>query len=183
MSRTYLVSYADRHEQQWKRVTSVASFFCEEPRTGARAEDVSRDQSLAFKERSIYCNSQASTVGRRKKKKHTSFFERAASRFSKAYLYKLQRKYSKNWLRTPNIKSYLTPKRDPKETISIYAATAQAAHGFRANAKMPTTFWRWSLSVSTHVFYAFLPSPWRTKFCFLFSFSLEVLDLRRPNTS
>ena len=79
--------HTDRHKQ-WKRVT-WPFFFCQGPRTSASSENVPRPQ--AFKEVN---NSQAFTVGR---KTMTQFFSgRAASRCSKACLYKVSRKYSKN---------------------------------------------------------------------------------------
>ena len=68
----------------------IASFFVKDLGL-ALAPKMCPDQSQAFKEVN---NSQAFTVGG---KKNEPFFSgRAASRCSKACLYKVQRKYSKN---------------------------------------------------------------------------------------
>ena len=65
-------------------------------------------------------NSQAFTVGR--KKWPIVFSGRAGSRCSKACLYKVSRKYSKNWLRRTNIKSIWTPRIKYTQKPSIYDA-------------------------------------------------------------
>ena len=65
---------------------------------------------------------------------------RAASRFSKACLYKVSRKYSKNWLRKTNIKSNLTPEIKYTLKPSNYEAKPWFLHFTAQKSKCPRRF-------------------------------------------
>ena len=101
----------------------------------ALAPKMCPDQSQAFKEVN---DSQAFTVGR---KKMTHFFSgRAASRCSKACLYKVSRKHSKNWLRRTSIKSNLTPEIECTLKLSNYEAKPWLSHFTAQKSKCPRRF-------------------------------------------
>ena len=86
-------------------------------------------------------NSQAFTVGRQKIA--PVFSGRAASRCSKAWLYKVSPKYSKNWLRRTNIKSYLTPEIEPTLKPSNYDAKPWFCTLPRKSPNVHAVFERW----------------------------------------
>ena len=66
---------------------------------------------------------------------------RAASRCSKACLYKVSIKYSKNWLRWTNIKTNLTPEIEYKLKPSSYDAKPWFLHFTAQKSKCPRRFW------------------------------------------
>ena len=70
------------------------------------------------------------------------FSGRAASRCSKACLYKVSRKYSKSWLRRTNIKSNLTPKIEDTLKPSNYDAKPWFLHFTAQKSKCPRRFWQ-----------------------------------------
>ena len=140
-------------------------FFCWGPRTGALAENVSRPQ--AFKE-----VNNIQVIYSRKKKKYPFFSARATSRCSKAWFYKVSRKYSKNWLRRTNIKSNLTPKIECSLKPSNYDAKPGLLHFTPQKSKCSPCLDRaWNIA---HVFNVPLPSLLR----FFFSFAGNVGSLK-----
>ena len=110
-------------------------FFVKDPGL-ALAPKMCPDQSQTFKEVN---NSQAFTVGR--KKNVPLFSERAASRCSKAWLYRVSRKYSKNWLRRTSIRSNWTPKIDHTLQPRNYDAKPWFLHFTAQKSKCPRRFW------------------------------------------
>ena len=100
----------------------------------ALAPKMCPDQSQAFKEVN---NSQ---TGRRQKKWPILFSGRPAPRCSKAYLYKVSRKYSKNWLRRINIKSNLTPEFQYTLKPSNNDTKPGFLHFFARKSKCPRRF-------------------------------------------
>ena len=81
------------------------------------------------------------------------FSERAASRCSKACLYKVQRKCSKNWRRGTNIKSYFTPKIESTLKPSNTMRSRNYAL-YRTKVQMPTPFLRQTLKFCIRVYCA-----------------------------
>ena len=163
--------HADRHEQ-WKRVTYLV--FVVEDVGLALAPKMFPDQSQAFSEVN---NNQAFTVGRKK----SSFFSgRAASRCSKACLYRVSRKYSKNWLRRTNIKSNLTPEIEYTLKPSNYDAEPWFLHFTAPKSIFTRRFWE----IYAQCLHTCLMCPCRAfcgwVFLFLFFFSLDMWDPLRP---
>ena len=111
-------------------------FFCQEPRTAASTENVSRPITDLQRGQiliGIYC---------RKKNNWRIFFSGpAASRCFKACLYKASREKSKNWLRRTNIKSNLTPKLECILKRSNYDANPWFLHLIAQKSKCPRRFW------------------------------------------
>ena len=99
----------------------------------AQAPKMCPDQSKAFKEVN---NSQEG-----KTKKKLFFSGRAASRCSKAYLYKVSRKYSKNWLRRTHIKSILTSKVEYSLKQSNHDVKPWFVHFTARKSQCPRRFW------------------------------------------
>ena len=96
----------------------------------------------------------------------TRFFsERAVSRWSKACLYKVSRKKSKNWLRRTNIKSTLTPNIEYILKPSNYNAKTWFLHLTAQKSKCPRRFWELDPGI-LHVFNVPLPSLSRMFFFF-----------------
>ena len=129
------------------------------------------DQSQAFEEVN---NSQAFTVGR---KTNDPFLSgRAASRCSKACLYKVSRKYSKNWLRRTNIKSNLTPEIECTLKPSNYEAKPWLPHFTAQKSKCPRRF----REMDPEILRTCSMCPCQAFYECFFSFSLEIWDPLRP---
>ena len=131
----------------------IASFFVKDL-GWALASKMSRP-SQALKEVNT---SQAFTVGRKKTNHFCS--DQAASRFSEACWYKVLRKYSKNWLRETNIKSYLTPKIDSTLKSSNYDAKPWFLHFIAQKSVCPHRFWE----IDPEILQTYLMCPCRA-FC------------------
>ena len=116
--------------------------FGKGPKACARGENVSQPITGLQKVN----NSQSFTVGR-KKNDPFIFSGRAASRRSKACLYKVSRKYSKNWLRRTNIKSNLTPKIEYTLKPSNYDAKSWFLHCTTQKAKCARRFLKLDLEI------------------------------------
>ena len=116
------------------------------------------DQSQAIKEVN---NSQTFTV----------------SRCPKACLHKVYRKYSKNWLRETNIKSYLTPKIDSTLKSSNYDAKPWFLHFIAQKSKCSRRFWEIDPEFCKTC--SNVPLPSHLRMCFFFS--LEMWEPLRAN--
>ena len=141
--------HADRHDQ-WKRVAwpvffvkdrglALAPRMCPRPIT-----DLQTGQILI----GIYC---------RKKKWAIFFSGPAASRCSKACLYKISRKNSKNWMRRSNNESNFTPKIEYILKTSNYNAKPWFLY-LTTQKKRPRRFWELDPEIFAHVFNVTLPS-------------------------
>ena len=151
----------------------TARFFLQNIRgTGAiyNAENMSRPTTSL--ERSINVAREMLAFGR---KKRLLFSGRAASKCSKACLYKASRKYSKNWLRRISIKSKLAPEIEYTPKPSNYVDNPWPLHFTAQKSKCPRRFWEIGPEF-LHVFNVSLASLLPLSFFF----SLEIGDPSRP---
>ena len=113
---------------------------------------------------------QVGIYGRKKNKTKQLFSGPAASRCSKACLYKVLRKKSKNWLRRTNTKSNLTPKTENILKPSNYDAKPWFFTLNRTKVQMSLPFLRVRSCNFANVVNVPLPSLLRMFFLFVFVF-------------
>ena len=101
-------------------------------------------------------------------KKRPLFSGRAASKCSKACLYKASRKYSKNWLRRISIKSKLAPEIEYTPKPSNYVDNPWPLHFTAQKSKCPRRFWEIGPEF-LHVFNVSLASLLPLSFFFFFA--------------
>ena len=134
--------------RQSKRLTWPV--FHSGPRTDASGENASRPTTGLQK------SQKWSDVSRGKQL--LFFSKRADLRYSKARLQKVSRKHLKIWLRTANVKYYLSPKVGPILKLSN-SRRLRKVHTFPHKLQMSTLFLRDGPWKFADVFYISIPRP------------------------